>query len=68
MQAHFIEVKAILKNKQKSSPKNLFNDNLEIWHLKNIIVYDMLMFGLKPKIQLNIKLQINDDEKNVVEL
>ena len=33
-----------------------------------MIVYDILMSGLKPKIRLNIKLRIDDDKKNVVEL
>jgi len=57
-----------LKDRQKSSPENLFNNNLEIWHLKNIIVYNMLMSGLRSKIRLNIKLHINNDKKNVAEL
>ena len=33
-----------------------------------MIVYDMLMSGLKPEIYLNIKLYINDDKKNTVKL
>jgi len=55
-QAHFIEVKTILKNRQRSPPTNLFDDDLEVWHLKNTAVYDMLMTGLKPDIRQNIKL------------
>ena len=47
---------------------NLFNDDLEIWHLKNTAIYDMLMTELKSNIHQNIKLWINDDEKNVTEL
>src|SRR6266496_3919924 len=55
-QAHFIEAKAILKDRQRLPPTNLFDDDLEVWHLKNTAVYDMLMTGLKPDIRQNIKL------------
>ena len=58
----------ILKNRQKLSFTNLFDDDLEIWHLKNTAVYDMLITELKSDICQNIKLQIDDDEKNVTEL
>ena len=68
-QAHFIEVKAILKNSQRSPLTNLItDDDLEIWHLKNTAVYDMLMTELKSDICQNIKLQIDNDEKNTAEL
>ena len=67
-QAHFIEVKMILKNKQKSSFMNLFDNDLEVWHLKNTAVYDILMTELKSDICQNIKLWIDDDEKNAVKL
>ena len=33
-----------------------------------MIVYNMLMSRLKSEIRLNIKLRINDDKKNIVEL
>ena len=59
----------ILKDRQKSPPEDLVNDDdIKIWRLKNTIVYDMLMSGLKPEIRLNIKLRIDNDKKNVVEL
>ena len=58
----------ILKNRQKSLLTNLFDDDLEIWHLKNTAVYNMLMTGLKSDIHQNIKLQIDDNEKNAVKL
>ncbi len=67
-QTHFIEVKMILKNRQRSLLTNLFNDDLEIWHLKNTAVYDMLMTELKSDIHQNIKLQIDDNEKNMMKL
>src|SRR6266487_4061453 len=67
-QAHSIEAKAILKDRQRSPPTNLFNNDLEVWHLKNTAVYDMLMTGLKSDIRQNIKLRIDDDEKNAAEL
>ena len=47
---------------------NLFDDDLEVWHLKNTAVYDILMTELKSDICQNIKLWINDDKKNVTEL
>ena len=68
MQTHFIKVKIILKNKQKLSLTNLFNNDLEIWYLKNIAVYDMLMTELKSDIHQNIKLWINNNEKNMMKL
>ena len=58
----------ILKNRQRSSLMNLFDDDLKVWHLKNTAVYDMLMTELKSDIHQNIKLQIDDDEKNAAEL
>ena len=63
MQAYFINIKIILKDKQKSLLKNLFNNDFKIWYLKNIIIYNILIFKLKPKIHLNIKLYINNDKK-----
>ena len=47
---------------------NLFDNDLEIWHLKNTAVYDMLMTELKSDIHQNIKLQIDNNEKNAAEL
>ena len=67
-QIYFIEIKTILKNKQKLSFRNLFNNNFEIWHLKNTAVYNMLITELKSNICQNIKFQINNDEKNMTEL
>ena len=67
-QTHFIEVKMILKDRQKLPSTNLFNDDLKVWHLKNTAVYDMLMTELKSDIHQNIKLQINNNEKNVTKL
>ena len=67
-QTYFIEIKTILKDKQKLLLENLFDDNLEIWHLKNTAIYDMLMTELKSNICQNIKLWINDDEKNAMKL
>ena len=67
-QTHFIEVKTILKNKQRLSLMNLFNNDLEIWYLKNTAVYNMLITELKSDICQNIKLWINDDEKNATAL
>ena len=67
-QIHFIKVKTILKNRQKSLFTNLFNNDFKIWYLKNTVVYNMLMTELKSDIHQNIKLQINNDEKNTAKL
>ena len=48
--------------------RNLFNNNFEIWHLKNTAVYDILMIELKSDIHQNIKFWINNNEKNTAEL
>ena len=63
MQAYFINIKIILKDKQKSLLKNLFNNDFKIWYLKNIIIYNILISRLKPKIHLNIKLYTNNNKK-----
>ena len=67
-QTYFIEIKIILKNRQRLSFTNLFNNDFKIWHLKNTAVYDMLMTKLKSDIHQNIKFWIDNDEKNTVKL